>query len=81
VLRIPAHLQADYDSLTDGQKAKFMQLAMWGAAGDPGNTIITDGAFDNILKSVKQMGDEPDTPAEPDRTVNHDWPFNPKVKV
>lgn len=78
MIQIPPHLQLDYDSLTDAQKQKFSELAMWGAAGGPGNLIISDSAFERIYKSVKQMGDTPDTPIEPDKTVNHDWPFKPK---
>ena len=78
MIQIPPHLQLDFDGLSDGQKHKFMQLAMWGAAGGPGNMIITDAAFEKIFKTIKQMGEDPDTPSEPDRTVNHEWPF--KVK-
>lgn len=79
MLQIPAHLQSDYDALNDTQKQKFMQLAMWGAAGGPGNAIVTDMAFERILKTIKQMGDQPNEPIEPDRTVNHDWEFDPKA--
>ena len=77
-MQIPIHLQADYDALSPGQKQAFHQLAMWGAAGGPGNVIVTDMAFNQILKSVKNMGEEPAQVAEPDRSVNHDWDFDPK---
>lgn len=79
MVQIPAHLQADYDALNPAQQQKFMELAVWGAAGQPGNLIISDMAFEKCLKVVKQMGLEPDQPAEPDRTVNHDWNFDPKL--
>jgi hypothetical protein len=75
MIQIPQHLQLDFDSLTDAQKQKFMELANWGAAGGPGNVIITDASFERIFKSVKLMGESPDTPVEPDKTVNHDWNF------
>lgn len=75
MIQIPQHLQLDFDSLTDAQKQKFGELASWGAAGGPGNVIITDASFERIFKSVKQMGESPDTPIEPDKTVNHDWNF------
>jgi hypothetical protein len=78
MIQVPPHLQLDYDSLSESQKQKFLELAQWGAAGGPGNLIISDAAFERIFKSVKQMGTEPDTPIEPDKTVNHDWPFKPK---
>lgn len=78
MIQIPPHLKLDFDSLSSAQQQKFMQLAVWGAAGEPGKIIITDSAFERIFNSVKQMGEEPITPIEPDRTVNHDWPFDPK---
>lgn len=78
MLNIPAHLQGDFDSLTDAQKQAFTEMAMAGAAGTPGNLIITDMAFERCLKYVKQMGPEPERVAEPDKTVNHDWDFDPK---
>lgn len=81
MFQIPQHLQLDYDSLSYIQKDKFNILAQWGSAGGPGNTIITDASFANIFKIVKQMGEDPITPIEPDRTVNHDWTFNPKSKI
>lgn len=78
MIQIPAHLQPEYDALNDAQKQAFIDMAMWGAAGQPGNLVITDMAFERCLKVVKQMGEEPVKPIEPDKTVNHDWPFNPK---
>lgn len=79
MIQIPPHLQLDFDGLSAAQQSKFMQLATWGAAGGPGNLIITDASFERIFNTVKQMGEEPATPIEPDRTVNHDWPFDPKA--
>lgn len=78
MIQLPAHLQAEFDALSQSQQQKFMEMAMWGAAGQPGNVIITDMAFEKCLQSVKLMGSEPDQPIEPDKTVNHDWPFKPK---
>lgn len=78
MIQIPQHLQLDFDSLSPAQKQKFMELAQWGAAGGPGNLIVTDASFERIYKAVKQMGEEPLTPIEPDRRVNHDWEFDPK---
>lgn len=78
MIQIPPHLQLDYDSLSPAQQKKFVELAQWGAAGGPGNLIITDAAFERIFNSVKQMGEDPLTPIQPDTTVNHDWEFDPK---
>ncbi len=75
MIQIPAHLQLDFDSLSDAQKNAFGQLATWGAAGGPGNIIVSDAAFERIFNQVKRMGETPDLPAEPDRSVNHDWNF------
>ncbi|NJO48088.1 MAG: hypothetical protein HC840_00065 [Leptolyngbyaceae cyanobacterium RM2_2_4] len=75
MIQIPAHLQLDFDSLSGAQKNAFGQLATWGAAGGPGNIIISDAAFERIFNQVKRMGESPDLPAEPDRSVNHDWNF------
>jgi len=79
-MQLPAHLQSDYDQLTEGQKRKFQQLMQWtNPSGMNGISLpITDVAFESMLKMVKNMGEEPDTPIEPDRTVNHDWDFDPK---
>jgi hypothetical protein len=76
MIQIPAHLQGDFDALSPAQQQKLVEMAQWGAAGSPGNLIITDMAFERCLKVVKQMGAEPVEPIEPDRTVNHDWPQN-----
>lgn len=79
---IPNHLRSDYDSLSEAQKQKFHQLLNWtnpsGLSG-VGGLPITDAAFESIMKMVKQMGENPDTPVEPDRSVNHDWDFDPKM--
>lgn len=80
MINIPPHLQLDFDSLTEVQRQKFMDMVMWGAAGSPGNLIITDMAFATALRFIKQMGEDPVTPIEPDRSVNHDWEFDPKKK-
>lgn len=79
-MQLPAHLQSDYDQLTEGQKRKFQQLLQWtNPSGMAGISLpITDIAFENMIKMVKNMGENPDTPIEPDRTVNHDWDFDPK---
>jgi hypothetical protein len=79
-MNIPAHLQADFDALNDAQKAKFRQLMQWtNPSGLQGVQLpVSDAAFDKCLQMVKNMGEEPVTPAEPDRTVNHDWPFKYK---
>lgn len=79
MLNLPAHLQGDYDQLTDAQKQLFTQMVMASAAGQPGNLLITDMAFERNLTYVKNMGPEPELPAEPDRSVNHDWEFDPKA--
>lgn len=79
MIQIPQHLQLDYDSLSSAQQQKFMELAHWGAAGGLGNLIISDASFERIYNLIKQMGEEPLTPAEPDTTVNHDWDFDPKI--
>ena len=76
MVQIPAHLQAEFDALTDAQQNAFMKLVVSGAAGSPGNLIVSFAAFENALKSVKLMGPEPDQPIEPDKTVNHEWPKN-----
>ena len=78
MLNIPAHLQPEYDALNDAQKDAFAKMAMAGAAGAPGNLIITDMAFERCLKYAKQMGPEPIQVIEPDKSVNHDWEFDPK---
>lgn len=75
MLNLPPHLQGDYDALTPAQQDAFTKLVMMGAAGTPGNLIITHASFENALKSVKLMGESPDSPIEPDKTVNHDWNF------
>lgn len=76
---IPPHLRLDYDSLSDAQKQKFGQLINMGAAGGPMNLFVSDASFERIFNMVKQMSEEPATPIEPDKTVNHDWPFDPKA--
>lgn len=78
MIQIPPHLRLDYDSLSEAQKKKFMELAIWGAAGSPGNMIISDASFERIYNSIKQMGEDPIVPIEPDMSVNHDWEFDPK---
>jgi hypothetical protein len=75
MINLPPHIQPEFDALTDAQKNAFMKLVMMGAAGSPGNLIISHASFENALKSVKLMGETPDTPIEPDKTVNHDWNF------
>lgn len=70
---MPQHVQQEYDKLTPAQQAKFNELMTWSNAGQPGQTLITDMAYDSFFRMVKNMGDNPDTPAEPDRTVNHEW--------
>lgn len=77
MIQIPAHLQLDYDSLSEAQQRKFNELAAWGAAGSPGNMIITDGAFEKIYNTIKQMGEDPIEPVGPEEIVN-DW--NEKLK-
>ena len=76
MLNIPAHLQSEYDALNEAQKDAFTKMALWGAAGTPGNLVITDMAFESCMRTVKQMGQEPIRPIEPDKAVNHDWPQN-----
>lgn len=76
MFNLPQHLQTDYDALTPAQQDAFAKIVMMGAAGSPGNLIISNMAFESALKSVKRMGPEPDQPIEPDRSVNHDWPAN-----
>lgn len=75
MLKLPPHLQADFDALSPAQQDALSKLVMMGAAGSPGNLIITDASFEAALKSVKLMGESPDSPIEPDKTVNHDWNF------
>lgn len=79
---IPSHIKNEYEALSASQKNAFDKLVMMSAAGSPGNLIISFSAYENALKIVKRMGEEPDQPIEPDRTVNHDWPHNfiPKNK-
>jgi len=79
-MNLPSHLQARFDSLSEAQKQKFYQLMQWSnPSGLRGITLPTnDSAIEGCLKMVEQMGAEPVTPAEPDRTVNHDWPFKHK---
>lgn len=76
MIQIPAHLQPEFDLLSKAQQQKLIEMAQWGAAGSPGALVITDMAFERCLKYVKQMGEEPVEPIEPDKTVNHDWPQN-----
>lgn len=76
MIQIPAHLQGDFDQLSEKQQKAFLEMAQWGAAGQPGNLLITDMAFERCLKIVKQMGEDPVEPIEPDKSVNHDWPQN-----
>ena len=72
---IPSHVQEELDKLSETQKAKFQQLVAWaGASGLPGIGIPLH-TYDHLLSMVKQMGAEPETPIEPDRTVNHEWNF------
>lgn len=80
MVQIPQHLQAEFDKLSEEQKAKFHQLMMWSnPSGLQGVYLpMQDSAIERCLKMVQQMGAEPDTPIEPDRTVNHDWDFDPK---
>lgn len=75
MLKLPSHMQSDYDALSPAQKDAFTKIVTMGAAGGPGNMIITDASFEHALKSVKLMGESPDVPVEPDKTVNHDWNF------
>lgn len=75
MINIPQHLQLDFDSLSPIQQQKFMELSIWGSAGENGNLIISDVAFEKIFNIVKQMGSEPNIPIEPDMSVNHDWEF------
>lgn len=75
MVQIPAHLQSEFDELSDAQQNAFMRIVTASAAGTPGNLIVSFAAFESALKSVKLMGPEPDQPIEPDKTVNHDWPF------
>lgn len=70
---IPNHLRDEYNKLSDNQKIKFGELLAWSSAsGLPGIALPTQ-TYENILEMVKKMGPMPDTPVEPDRTVNHDW--------
>lgn len=77
---IPAHIQHEYEALSNAQKAKFSELIMWAnASGLPG-VALPMNTYESILEMVKRMGATPDTPAEPDRMVNHDWNIFPKQR-
>lgn len=70
---IPGHIQKEIDTLSNAQRIKFGQLISWAAtSGLPGVSIPVH-TYENILNMVKQMGESPISPIEPDRTVNHDW--------
>lgn len=71
---IPPYIQDELAKLSDAQKQKFQELLAWaGYSGLQGIGGIPVHTFDKLLDMVKQMGAEPVTVAEPDKTVNHDW--------
>ncbi len=78
MIQIPNHLEDEFNLLTPKQKQKFLELAMWGAAGGPGNVIISDMAFANCMRMVNNMGLEPTEPIPADKTLNPDWDNNSK---
>lgn len=77
---VPTIIKPEYDALNDMQKQKFHQLLSWSAASSLSGVPVPITTYEHILKMVKQMGEEPITPIEPDRTVNHDWHFAPVKK-
>lgn len=76
---LPSLIQADYDLLSPAQKNAFDQMVAMSNAGQPGQLLMSDMAYIKILEMVKRMTEEPNLPIEPDRSVNHDWEFDPKA--
>lgn len=74
---IPLHVQAELDKLSEAQKNKFQALIAWATSSGIPGVAIPMHTYDHILNMVKQMGEEPVNPIEPDKTVNHDWNFIP----
>lgn len=74
---IPGHIIEELNKLSPAQKQKFQDLVMWaGNSGFAGSSLPVD--YGKILEMVQASGETPVTPAEPDKTVNHDWNFAPK---
>lgn len=77
---MPDHIRIEFEKLSPSQKEKFNQLLAWsGASGLPGIGLPM-AAYEKCLEMARQMGEEPSTPVEPDRTINHDWDFIPTQK-
>lgn len=74
---MPNHIQQEYEKLSPAQKQKFNHLLSWSTSSGIPGVAVPVMAYEKILDMVKQMGEEPATPVEPDRTVNHDWNFIP----
>lgn len=77
---IPKHVLDELNLLTQAQKQKFHELSVWAGGGEiTGSSLPID--YNKIMDMVRTMGEEPITPAEPDKTVNHDWQtIAPKIK-
>lgn len=70
----PKHIQDQLDAMSDRQRAKYYELIAWsGNAGKDLGSVDIAVSCQKLIDMVKQMGEEPPTPIEPDRTVNHDW--------
>lgn len=74
---IPLHVQEELAKLSGAQKNKFQALISWATASGLPGVAVPLHTYDQILTMVKQMGEEPETPIEPDKTINHDWNFIP----
>ena len=70
----PKHIQDQIDAFSDKQRSKYYELLAWsGNAGKDLGRVDISTACQKLIDMVKQMGEDPITPIEPDRTVNHDW--------
>lgn len=74
---IPLHVQEELAKLSEAQKNKFQALISWATSSGLPGVAVPLHTYDQILQMVKQMGEEPVNPIEPDTTVNHDWNFVP----
>lgn len=52
---LPAYMQSEYDALSDYQRQKFHELVSWSNAGEPGQSLMSDMAYESILTQVKRL--------------------------
>lgn len=52
---IPAHMQPEYDALSEFHKQKFAELISWSNAGQPGQILMSDMAIAKIIEQVRRI--------------------------